>query len=187
MKKSIIILSIIGFAVAIPSCGQNKKASAPADDQTVVEEVKAEAAPDGKKFIDFTVVQDPEHPETSTVSLSDYVGKGKYILVDFWASWCGPCKREIPNLKNVWEKYHGDDFDVLSVAVWDDVEDTKAAAIEHGITWLQIINGQKIPTDAYGIEGIPQIMLFGPDGTLLKTDLRGSAIEEAVAKYVKAK
>lgn len=137
---------------------------------------------EGSKFTDFTVTQDPENPESSTVKFSDYVGKGKYVLVDFWASWCGPCKREIPNIAAVYNKYHGDDFDVLSVAVWDDPADTKAAAAEHGVVWSQIINAQRIPTEIYGIQGIPHIMLVGPDGTILKRDLRGADIEKAVAE-----
>ena len=141
----------------------------------------------GQPFVDFTIVQDPENPETSTVKLSDYVGKGKYVLVDFWASWCGPCKAEIPNIKAVYDKYAGEDFDVLSVAVWDKPEASVKAAAELGITWNQIINAQQTPTDLYGIDGIPHIILFGPDGIILKRDLRGEQIEATVASYVKAK
>ena len=135
---------------------------------------------EGSSFVDFTVIQDPENPETSTVKFSDYIGNGKYVLVDFWASWCGPCKAEMPNLVNVYNTYHGDSFDMLSVAVWDKVEDTVDAAPGLGIVWNQIINAQEIPTNLYGIDGIPHIILFGPDGTILKRNLRGEQIGEAV-------
>lgn len=139
---------------------------------------------EGHMFTDFTIVQSPEFPESSTVKLSDYVGKGKYILVDFWASWCGPCIREIPNIKDVYEKYAGDDFDVLSIAVWDETLDTIMKASELGIPWNQIINAGSIPTDIYGIDGIPHIILFGPDGTILKRNLRGEDIEAEISKYI---
>ena len=156
--------------------------------QRVIDGLQAKkATQEGKPFTDFTVVQDPENAEASTVKLSDYVGKGKYLLVDFWASWCGPCKAEIPNIRAVYEKYAGEDFDVLSVAVWDKPEDTVRAAEQLGVTWNQIINAQQGPTNLYGIDGIPHIILFGPDGTILKRDLRDEQIESTVATYVKAK
>lgn len=129
----------------------------------------------GCKFTDF---------EVDGVKFSDFVGKGKYVLVDFWASWCGPCKAEIPNIKAVYEKYHGKDFDVLSVAVWDKPEDTVASAKEHGIVWNQIINAQRIPTDLYGINGIPTIMLIGPDGTILDRTMRGEQIMKVVSEHL---
>lgn len=142
---------------------------------------------EGKMFTDFTIVQDPDNAEATTVKFSDYVGKGKYMLVDFWASWCGPCKGEIPNLKSIYEKYKGDDFDMLSVAVWDEPAASVDTAAAYGIKWNHIINAQKIPTDIYGIDGIPHIILFGPDGKILKRDLRGAAIGEEISKYVSAK
>ena len=139
---------------------------------------------EGCPFVDFTVVQDPEHPETSTVRLSDYVGKGKYVLVDFWASWCGPCREEMPYLIDVYQRFSGSDFDMLSIAVADEAEASKAAAPEFGIVWNQIVNAQEIPVNVYGIDAIPHIILFGPDGTILKRGLRGEKIAEALSEIL---
>ncbi len=137
------------------------------------------ATAEGKMFRDF---------EFGGKKLSDFVGKGKYMLVDFWASWCGPCKREIPNIKNVYEKYNGEDFVVLSVAVWDNARATVDTAKAYGVNWNEMVgNNEKKATDLYGIQGISHIILFGPDGTIIKRGLRGEAIEEEIAKYVKPK
>lgn len=135
----------------------------------------------GAMFTDFTI----EQPDGSKVSLSDYVGKGKYVLVDFWASWCGPCRAEIPNIKELYDKYHSKGLDVLGVAVWDKVEDTQKAIKELGIVWPQIINAQQIPTELYGIQGIPHIILFAPDGTIVARDLREEAMKGKVAEVMK--
>lgn len=140
-----------------------------------IERMKTTA--EGMMFTDFEVEYDGKMQK-----LSDYVGKGKYVLVDFWASWCGPCREEIPNLINVYNKYKGDKFEVLGVATWDDPNDTKNAIEKLGIPYPQIMNAQRIGSDAYGIMGIPEIILFAPDGTIAKRGLRGEEIEIAVNK-----
>ena len=150
---------------------------------------------EGKPFIDFTVNSVvgmtrsvPPQPKYAEVKFSDYVGKGKYILVDFWAPWCGPCKREIPNLKAVYDKYAGKDFDILSIAVWErqPVQVTIDTAAELGMNWSHINNAGSVPTGIYGVEGIPHLMLIGPDGTILKRGFHGAeGIEAAVAEYLK--
>lgn len=160
------ILSVVGPAVAGTPSIKNLAGNVGARKNTA----------EGKKFTDF---------EVGGKKFSDYIGNGKYVLVDFWASWCGPCKAEVPNIKKVYEKYAGKDFDVLGVAVWDKPEATEKAIKTLELPWNQIINAQSIPTDLYGIEGIPHIILFGPDGTILKRNLRGAeAIEAEIAKYV---
>lgn len=136
----------------------------------------------GKHFADFTV----EHGniDGSKASLSDYVGKGKYVLVDFWASWCGPCLAETPNIAEVYNKYKGDHFEVLGVAAFDKRENTLKCMKEHNITWPLIIDAQTIPADVYGINSIPQIMLFSPDGTIIARDLRGDGIKQKIAEVM---
>lgn len=141
---------------------------------------KQKATAVGAMFADFEVENDGK-----TQKLSDFVGKGQYVLVDFWASWCGPCRAEIPNLINVYNKYKSNKFNVLGVTVSDKVDDTKRAIEELGIKYPQIMAEQSgVGADVYGIMGIPHIILFGPDGTILARDLRGEMIEAAVKQHL---
>ena len=150
---------------------------------------------EGKMFVDFTVEHvygydrsvDPQ-PLKKEVKFSDYVGKGTYVLVDFWSPWCGPCKREIPNIKSVYEQYKDKGFEVLSLAVWErkPQSHTIETAAELGMDWLHVNNCGSVPTDIYGVEGIPHLMLIGPDGTILKRGFHGlEGIQAAVAEYIK--
>ena len=149
---------------------------------------------EGKMFKDFTVNSVightrsiPAQPIYAEVKLSDYVGKGKYILLDFWSPWCGPCRMEMPNIKAVYDKYKGEKFDVVSIAVWEKkpVEVTIETAAKLDMTWNQINNAGREPAEIYGVEAIPHIILFGPDGTILKRGLHGAEIEAVVSQYVK--
>lgn len=130
----------------------------------------------GHPMVDFEVEY-----EGKLTRLSDFVGAGrKLTVVDFWASWCGPCKREIPFLIDVYNRYKEQGVEVVGVATWDEPQATLKAIEALGIPYPQIINAQRLGSDAYGIQGIPEIMLLGADGTIIARGLRGAAIEEAI-------
>lgn len=150
---------------------------------------------EGMKFTDFAVEHvygydrsvDPQ-PLKKEVKFSDYVGKGKYVLVDFWSPWCGPCRREVPNIKTVYEQYKDKGLEVLSIAVWErkPQSHTIETAAELGMDWNHINNAGTVPTEIYGIGGIPHLMLIGPDGTILKRGFYGlEGIQEAVSEHIK--
>ena len=134
----------------------------------------------GKMFSDYSVPSG--NPDGSTARLSDYIGRGKYILLDHWASWCGPCKAEMPYLKKTYEAFHGENFDILGLAVKDKREDTIASMEELSLPWNQIFNVADQPEEFYGINAIPHLILFAPDGTIIARGIRGEQIFVLVSK-----
>lgn len=137
----------------------------------------------GDMFIDFTVQQDPENPN-SKVSLSNYVGRGKWVVADFWASWCHWCIKEIPTLKRIFNDFPKEKVTVLSIAVWDKLSDTKLSAKQNGVVWSQIVNTGDIASDAYGFGGIPYIVVFDPQGKIAAINLRGDKLYGFVKESV---
>lgn len=132
---------------------------------------------EGKHYKDFTVTYNGKQEK-----LSDYVKPGRYTLVDFWASWCGPCIRQTKVIKELYAKYKDKGLDVVGVAVWDEPDNTLKAIKSHGLDWPCIINAQTVPTDLYGISGIPCILLINPEGIIVSRDKQSQALIDDVDK-----
>lgn len=133
---------------------------------------------DAERAPDFTV----PNLFGGRVTLSDY--RGQYVLLDFWATWCAPCREEVPHLKNVYEEF-GDDrrFEMISLSLDRDLGEPRVYVRRHRMDWthglLDAATRQEV-TDGYDVVGIPAIMLIGPDGRMLERGLRGSRILSAV-------
>ncbi|MBR5332240.1 MAG: AhpC/TSA family protein [Muribaculaceae bacterium] len=131
----------------------------------------------GQKYIDFEITYDGK-----TSKLSDFVKPGKYTIVDFWASWCGPCMRQAAVLKEIYAEHKDNGLEIVGVAVWDEPKNTLEAITAKELPWHNMLNAQTIPTDLYGISGIPCIIIIGPDGTILSRDKQGDELKEDVRK-----
>lgn len=147
-----------------------------------VEKMKATAV--GQKFTDFEM----QTPEGKTVRLSDYVGKGKIVLVDFWASWCGPCRREMPNLVEAYAKYKNKNLEIVGVSLDQNNESWKDAIKKLNITWPQMSDlkywnceGAKL----YAVSSIPHTVLIDGEGTIIARGLHGEGLQEKLAEVLK--
>jgi thiol-disulfide isomerase/thioredoxin len=114
-----------------------------------------------------------------TVNLNQY--KGKYVLIDFWASWCAPCRAENPNLLKAYKKYQSKGLDILSISIDEDRKDWQAAVKQDKLPWAQAVDtrGWKAPVAVdYGIKSIPANFLIGPDGKIIAKNLRGDELDK---------
>lgn len=135
---------------------------------------------EGKPFVDFKGTDLEGNP----ITLSDFVGKGNYVLMDMWASWCGPCRGETPNLRQLHEQFKDKGLVVLGLYVWDDAKNLSAVIEKDQITWPQIIDSEGTATKLYGVDAIPHIILFSPDGTILHRNLRGNHMINTVTELM---
>ena len=121
------------------------------------------------------------------LSIDNY--KGKVVLIDFWATWCGPCVAELPNVLKVYEKHHGKGFDIIGISLDQDEAKLTSFTKQKNMTWQQFFDGQgwgnKLAAK-YGVNSIPATFLLDGEGKIIGKDLRGEALEEAVTKALGA-
>lgn len=118
-------------------------------------------------------------PDGNLVTLSSY--RGKYVLVDFWAKWCGPCRQENPNVVKMYHKYKDQGFDVLGVSLDRNRADWVQAIEEDGLVWTHVSDLKYFNSEAaelYNINAIPFSVLVDPDGIIIAKNLRGKGLEK---------
>lgn len=124
-------------------------------------------------------------PDGDTIALSDY--RGKYVLVDFWASWCGPCREENPNIVRMYNRFKGKNFEILGVSLDKERAGWVKAIADDQLTWKQVSDlkfWDSIVTGLYAIQSIPATLLVDPDGKIIARNLRGPELEEKIASLL---
>ncbi|VTP86745.1 peroxiredoxin family protein [Sphingobacterium daejeonense] len=145
-------------------------------------EKQAAVAP-GNKAIDFVSTG----PNGEKVRFSDHLGKG-YVLLDFWAAWCGPCRRENPNIVAAYRKYKDKGFTVFGVSLDKDKASWLKAIKDDGLDWAQVSDLAFWNTEAvalYGVRFIPSNVLIDPDGVVVARNIKGEELQETLEKIYK--
>ena len=139
----------------------------------------------GEKYRDLELVDE----NGKTVQLSDYVKPGQYNMVEFWASWCGPCRGESPHLRHVYDAYGKgkDAFNMISVSIDDKEKDWKQALKEENMKWTQLCDlkgwkGEVI--NKYKIQGVPFCLILDKEGRIIDHGVRGSELDVVLIKYL---
>ena len=152
--------------------------------EAMAEELKAEDAKSaiiGQKFLDL------EEADTNgnIHKLSEYVGQGKWVLVDFWASWCGPCKAEMPNVTEAYKQYHSKGFEIVGLSFDSEKEPWEKAIIEWQMPWIHLSDlkyWKSVAAEVYSVNSIPDNLLINPEGIVVARGLRGEALANKLAE-----
>lgn len=172
----VVILTVAGLLVLglgmIPYKERPELKKA-AEMKQALQEMKGNTAPD---FSGTDV-------EGNGLALADYIGKGDYVLLDLWASWCGPCKKYLPIVREVYDEYSGKGLVVLGVNVNDDPEKAKAFIATSDMVWDVMITEGNTVTKLYNCSGIPSCYLISPEGIILEAGVHPVQLKETIKKY----
>ena len=186
MGKKTVRKGFLMFAAALmllTGCKQKAPANEPVADTTV--ETTEPATETKTTYTDISL----PGPQGQTVKVSDYVGKNKLVLIDFWASWCGPCIGELPNVVKAYELYHDKGLEIVGVSLDKDKASWVQAIAQTGQKWPQMsdLKGWDCEGAAlYGIQSIPANVLINEQGEIVARDLRGDFLLKEVESRLAA-
>jgi peroxiredoxin len=136
----------------------------------------------GTEFTDFSL----PNAQGKTVSLSDYAGKGNYVLLDFWASWCAPCLQEIPAIADIYKQYKNKNFEIIGLSLDDDQKAWLNCIKKLKMEWPQLSDaeGDNAASYIYHVSAIPHTILIDPKGIIIAKDLRGKELKEKLEEVL---
>ena len=182
MKKTLYTLAFVASALVLSSFGESK----------IAKKSSSFVAEQGIEIGDLAPELSFKSPEGKTLKLSSL--KGKYVLIDFWASWCGPCRKENPNLVSAYEKYKkatfkkGKGFEIYSVSLDNNEAKWKTAIAKDNLSWKYHVSDlggwNSQAAKIYRINSIPQSFLLDPSGKIIAKNLRGMKLHTTLDKYV---
>lgn len=143
----------------------------------------ADTAADGEQYTDFEMPNMAGTP----VRLSSYVSRNRYTLIDFWASWCGPCRREMPTVVKAYNTFHGKGLEVVGVSLDQDRQAWQQAVGDLGMAWPQLsdLRGWECAAaQLYKVHSIPSSLLVDQQGRIVARDLRGDDLLSTLARLM---
>ena len=137
----------------------------------------------GKQFTDLKLNDFAGQPH----QLSEYIGKGRWVLIDFWASWCGPCREELPELVKVWKAFHADGFDVVGISLDEKTQAWQKAVQKMNLSWTHLsdLKGwESKAVEVYRVWGIPANLLVNPKGKIVASNIDMDELADTLDKVL---
>jgi peroxiredoxin len=184
--RNVVVLLVFGLILF--SCEEKKEQKAVYDEHQPATSTKTDTSSGPATGINIGDIA-PDiflpNPQGKMISLSSL--KGKYVLIDFWASWCAPCRQENPNVVRMYQTYKDKGFEIYGVSLDQDKDAWIDAIQRDGLTWAQVsdLNGWRAaPAQTFGVRAIPATVLLDKEGKIIARDLRGEELEQKLKEVI---